>query len=143
MTERNAIQTLMMNKLTDALKTNGDVAKAEESTGDVAKAEEPTMPVENAPIEKKERPLQKFLSKRKSKKEFSIELAKGEEISCPDCRKNIFDGKGFSGCICLGQDMDKKIFMKKSEDGVRVRFSRGWDPENIEMLLDILQKKNR
>ena len=55
--------------------------------------------------------------------------------------KNIFDGKAFSGCICLGDDMDRKLFIKKTEDGVKVRFSKGWDKENIEMLLEVLRRK--
>jgi hypothetical protein len=93
----------------------------------------------------KKKPLAEFLDKKKKKKpkEFVIQLAKGEEISCPDCRKHIFSESAFSGCVCLGADMDKKLFIKKSEDGVSVRFSRGWDPENISLLLEVLQKKNR
>jgi len=91
---------------------------------------------------KKPKPLQEFLEKKKQKV-FSIPLSmtKGELIGCPDCGKNIFDGTVFSGCICLGQDMDRKVFIKKSDKGVNVRFSRGWDPENIEMLLEVLKKK--
>jgi DUF4097 and DUF4098 domain-containing protein YvlB len=93
-------------------------------------------------MHKRKRPLAEFLEKR-HKKEFSVQMAKGEEFSCPDCRKNIFNGNVFSGCICLGQDMNRKVFIKKSEGGVKVRFSRGWDQENIEMLLEVLQRKNR
>lgn len=92
---------------------------------------------------KKSSPVKDFLEKRQSKKEFVIQMAKGEVFTCPDCRKDIFDGKVFSSCICLGADMDKKVFIKKSENGIKVRFSRGWDEENIEMLLDVLQKKNK
>lgn len=94
--------------------------------------------------EKPKRPLAAFLEGRKKKKpqEFSIQLAKGECVTCPDCKKNIFDGSVFSGCICLGDDMERKVFIKKSEEGLKVRFSRGWDPENIEMLLEVLRRKN-
>lgn len=91
---------------------------------------------------KKSRPLKEFLEKRQSKKEFSVQMAKGETVSCPDCRKNIFDGTLFSGCVCLGDDMERKVFIKKSEDGIKVRFSKGWDQENIEMLLEVLRKKH-
>ncbi len=91
---------------------------------------------------KKARPLHEFLQKRQSKKEYSVEMVKGERVDCPDCRKNIFDGKLFSGCICLGADMDKKVFINKSEDGIKVRFSKGWDEENIEMLLEVLRRKH-
>ena len=50
-------------------------------------------------------------------------------------------GQVFAGCICYGDDMDKKIYMSKSEKGVKVRFGKGWDPENIEMLLEVLRSK--
>lgn len=89
--------------------------------------------------------LQSFLTARSNKaknNEFQITMAKGEHVSCPDCGKNIFDGQAFSGCICLGADMDRKVFIKKSEDGIKVRFSKGWDQENIEMLLEVLRSKN-
>lgn len=89
-----------------------------------------------------QRPLQQFLEKRKQPREHIIRLSKNEDVNCPDCQKNIFDGKIFSGCICFGQDMDKKVFIKKSEEGVKIRFSRGWDEENMLMLLDILRNKN-
>lgn len=92
---------------------------------------------------KKKRPLAEFLEKKQKPKEYSVQLAKGEEISCPDCGKSIFNETAFSGCICLGQDSDKKLFIKKSENGVKVTFSRGWDPENIEMLLEVLQNKGK
>jgi hypothetical protein len=91
--------------------------------------------------EKKKRPLAEFLDKRKNKHEYKVVMAKGEQVNCPDCSKNIFDGKVFSGCICLGDDMERKVFIKKEQDGIKVRFSRGWDEENIEMLLEVLRKK--
>jgi hypothetical protein len=91
---------------------------------------------------KKKRPLTEFLEKRKKKQEYSVVMTKGENVNCPDCGKNIFDGKAFSGCICLGDDMEKKVFIKKEKDGVKIRFSKGWDEENIEMLLEVLRKKH-
>jgi hypothetical protein len=90
---------------------------------------------------KKKRPLAEFLESRK-KKEYEIHMSKGETVDCSDCGKNIFDGRLFSGCVCLGDDMSRKVFIKKSEDGIKVRFSKGWDQENIEMLLDTMRKKH-
>lgn len=92
---------------------------------------------------KKSSPVLKFLEdhKNKNKKEFSVHLSKGEQVECPDCGKNIFDGKVFSGCVCLGDDREKKVFIKKAEAGFTIRFSRGWDAENIEMLLEVLRRK--
>jgi hypothetical protein len=91
--------------------------------------------------EKKKRPLAEFLEKSKKKHEYSVVMAKGEQVDCPDCGNNIFNGKIFSGCICLGDDMERKVFIKKEVDGIKVRFSKGWDEENIEMLLEVLRKK--
>lgn len=91
---------------------------------------------------KKGSPLKAFLDGRKKPKEFVVEMAKGENVHCPDCKQNIFDGKMYAGCICLGDDMDRKVFLKKTEDGIKVRFSKGWDAENIEMVLEVLRKKN-
>jgi hypothetical protein len=38
--------------------------------------------------------------------------------------------------------MNRKIWIKKSDDVVELRFSRGWDPDNIEQLLETLRKNN-
>ena len=90
---------------------------------------------------KRKRPLETFLEERNKPEEFSVLMAKGETFQCPDCRKNIFDGNSISPCICYGDS--GKVFLKKTETGVKVRFSKGWDQENIEMLLEVLQRKNR
>jgi len=86
--------------------------------------------------------LKNFVERRKQPQEFSIQMAKGEQVDCPDCGKNIFDGTVFSGCICFGDDRERKVFVRKSDTGINVRFSKGFDPENIEMLLDILRRKH-
>lgn len=160
--ERDAVHSMLLMKLTEELekehKKNKHIAEVrqiqEESTPQseeyfrgmtnglevancIANEKEPQFV-----NPKKVSPLKGFLESRKSRsKEFSIEIKKGESVSCPDCRKNIFDGQVFSGCVCLGDDMERKLFVKKSEDGVTVRFSRGWDQENIEMLLEVLRRK--
>lgn len=88
---------------------------------------------------KKSSPVKKFLENRKKKTEFSVQLVKGEHIHCPDCGKDVFNGKEIHACICFGDP--GKIFLKKTENGLVVKFGRNWDIENIEMLLDILRKK--
>jgi hypothetical protein len=155
--EKEAIHQMMMAKLTAVVnavhETAEDGRKAayraiDYASGAQAKADTANVKAEVAKaiaekaIAKKKRPLQSFLDQKKQKV-FSIPLhmTKGERIECPDCGKNIFEGTAFSGCICLGDDRERKIFIKKSEHGVNVRFSRGWDPENIEMLLELLKKK--
>ena len=100
--------------------------------------------VSTEPLTKGTEKLHEFIQQRKEKvkkNEFSIQLAKGEQVTCPDCGKHIFSNGAFSGCICLGDDMDKKIFITKAESGVKIRFGKGWDQENIELLLELLRRK--
>lgn len=135
--ERDAIKQLLMAKISEALPVKEE-----------PKAEAPQVVIHNevalVKSVKKESPLKGFLDNRKNKQkpaEFSIQMAKGEHVNCPDCKKNIFDGQLFSGCICLGDDRDRKIHIKKTEEGIKIRFGRGWDTENIEMLLEVLRSK--
>ncbi len=162
--ERDAIQQLVLAKLSENIKIKDKIVEitkiSEESTPNpieyhrgmtnglkVAKSivtgKEPEF-LEPTKKIKKSSPLNKFLeerSKKLKKKEHQISLSKGEQVSCPDCGQDIFNSKAFSGCLCFGEDADKKIYIKKSEDGVRIRFGRGWDPENIELLLEVLRSK--
>ena len=87
-------------------------------------------------------PLKAFLERKKKPKEHRIEIAKSETINCPDCGQTIFGQGSFSCCLCYGQDQYSKIWIKKSEESIQIRFSRGWDKENIQMLLDTLRKTN-
>lgn len=163
--EKDAVHQLVMRKLTEMMgdqKKIVEVAKLQEEstkgtedeyfrgmTNGMKVAESIVTKQEPKFIEPpkdtsgpKKRPLHEFLEKAKKKHEYSVVMAKGENVDCPDCRQNIFNGKIFSGCICLGDDMERKVFIKKSEDGIKVRFSKGWDQENIEMLLEVLRKKH-
>jgi hypothetical protein len=144
--QRDAIKQLILAKISEGLPVKDEPKKEE------PKAMEPDpehfVPVMENPYlaksTKKESPLKNFLEHAKNKTkpaEFSIQMSKGEHVDCPDCGKNIFDGQLFSGCICLGDDRDKKIYIKKTEEGAKIRFGRGWDPENIEMLLEVLRRK--
>lgn len=130
--QKEAVQHLVLAKLTEAIHQPAPIEHHE-----IAKKEGVVE------VKKKGSPLKSFLeSKKKKSGEIHIEMSKGESVHCPDCKKNIFDGKVFSGCICLGDDMERKVFIKKTEDGINVRFSKGWDEENISMLLEVLRKKN-
>lgn len=145
--EKEAIHELVLAKLTAAIKMVHDNANDALTNSNQALAhagnalDSATHAHARITSIKKPRPVQEFLEKRQKPQEFAIQLAKGETVECPDCRKNIFDGSAFSGCICLGENMDSKVYIKKSEQGIKVRFGRGWDPENIEMLLEVLRKK--
>lgn len=80
-------------------------------------------------------------SLKKSSNTFNINISANDEIDCPDCGKTVFNKGAYSGCICLGEDMGSKLFIKKTESGVQVRFPKSWDAENIEMLLSVLRDK--
>lgn len=143
--ERDAVQQLVLAKLSDKISED----RPKDRPKELESAIEKDRPKESAPEMKKSEkqkgsPLKGFLENRSNKlkkKEYSIELVKGENVSCPDCGQNIFDGKAFSGCVCFGDDMDKKVYLAKSENGFKVRFGKGWDEENIEMLLEVLRRK--
>ncbi len=148
--QREAIHKIMMSKLADALKANPVEKSAPVMTPSPTA---PTMPV-GVPLEvksedivkkekKKELPLKKFLDRKKKTKEYRVEISKSETVNCQDCGQTIFgEVSGFSGCICYGPDQNRKIWIKKAEDGVQLKFSRGWDPENIECLLEALRGRN-
>jgi hypothetical protein len=125
--ERDAVQQLVLAKLTEKMSAP------------------PAEKAEVISALKKISPLVGFLDQRKQKikkNEYPVvQLSKGEHVNCPDCGHDIYNGNVFSGCICFGDDMDKKVYITKAETGVKVRFGRGWDPENIEMLLEVLRSK--
>ena len=128
--ERDAIEKLVLLKITQLF---------------APQLAEEAISVENIePKEKVSDKLKKFLDLKKKQKsnDFSIYMAKGESFSCPDCAKEIFANNEYNGCICMGENQDSKVFIKKASNGINIRFSKSWDKENIEMLLDILRKKH-
>jgi hypothetical protein len=135
LSQREAIHKLMMTKLSEALKTPPPPIpeKAiEVKLEDIAKKEN----------DKKGSPLKAFLSRKNKPKEYHVEMTKSEKVDCDSCGQTIFGNGMFSGCICFGQDQHKKIWIKKSEDGIQLKFSRSWDEQNIEMLLETLRSSN-
>lgn len=111
--------------------------------------EQRQMPKPNLPkseeISKKEKgsPLKGFLDrKKKAPKQYHVEMAKSETVDCDSCGKTIFGSGEFSGCLCFGQDQNRKIWIKKNEDGIQLKFSRGWDSDNIALLLETLRRSN-
>ena len=131
LSQRDALQQLVLSRLSD---------KLQEEEKEIVSLEDQ----HKASKVKSKRPLKQFIDEHKKKlkkNEFAIHMAKGEQIQCPDCRKNIFNETSFSGCICLGEDQNGKLFIKKTENGVTVRFGHGWDLDNMEMLVEVLRKK--
>lgn len=129
LSEREAIDQLIKLKLTQAMQ--------EAQKADI----EPEMKKEDKT--KKPLKLKEFLDKKtdKQKAKFELVMQKNETVTCPDCGKDIFAKGIFSGCICYGEDRNKKVFIAKTEEGFSIKFSRAWDVENIEMLLDTLRSK--
>jgi hypothetical protein len=157
--ERDAIQQLLLAKLSEGLPA-GERHKKDPTPPDPVRSEGPKTiiaenvfhiaPKDDAKVDvvvkskKKILPLREFLDKRQGKlhkNEYSVTLTKAESVTCPDCGQHIFKNEVFSGCVCYGDDMDKKVYLAKSEGGTKIRFGKGWDQENIEMLLEVLRKR--
>jgi len=145
--EREAIHKLMMDKLNQIMVQPKPVtfapipaipapipAPIDFTPKDIVKKE---------PVKKKGSPLQDFVSRKKKPIEYSVHMGKSDDVRCEDCNQPIFSKGVFSGCVCLGINGSNKVWFKKSEDGnVKVRFSKNWDPETIELLLKTLRRNN-
>jgi len=132
---RDAVQQMIMAKLTQMTEEHKEIKEEQK--------EEPKAVV--IVVSKKKSPLSDFVENRKrklAKKEFSIEMTKSETVNCPDCNQTIFNDSGISACMCFGSDMGNKVYLKKTEDGIKVSFPKSWSEENIEMLLEVLRSKN-
>ena len=142
MSERDAIQVLALARMTQQIQQ----PSVSHLPVHAAIEEIPEVTHEDLQeVQAKKKPgIVSFMEKREHKKlkksEFSIVLAKGETVDCPDCKKPIFNETIFSACVCFGES--KKVHLKKSADGVKISFPAGWDPEDIQMLLEILWRKN-
>lgn len=121
MSERDAIESLVLAKLSAQLKPI-EIKKIPE-----------VKPNEKRPLKLKE-----FLDKRQRK--FSVKMEKSESVKCPDCGQTIMSLGKFSGCVCLGDDRNKKISLTKSQSGFDIVFGKSWDEENIEMVLEAFRK---
>ena len=99
---------------------------------------------EEQPMEEhsKKSKLKQFLEQRESRRTESLELDKSE-IKCPDCTGVLYKGeKHIDLCICYGEHYDSKIkIVKSKEGGVKLKFPKKFEVENIEMLLDVLKNK--
>lgn len=90
------------------------------------------------------KPLKNFLKSKMEKREFAIvNLTKSDSVNCPDCDQQIVGNGIFSACVCLGSDMKKKVYLVKSEGKTVLRFSKGWDSENIKMVLEALHNRKK
>jgi hypothetical protein len=151
--EREAIHKLMMDKLSEAFKKHAFPVAPQANRSETPNS----MPLPVGPIEvkaaditkkedapeeaKKGSPLKGFLERKNKPKEYFVQ--KCESRDCPDCGKNIFNSLGYSGCLCFAENQNSKIFIRKNEkDELSISFSKHWSPENIEMLLETLRRRN-
>lgn len=137
--QRDAVQQLFMAKLNQLAVEHKKIVEDHKEIMSAKEEPKPAAIIVIAP--KKARPLEEFVENRKKKiekKEHFIKMEKSETVSCHDCGQSIFSDGAYSGCICYGEN-NKKLHIKKSEDGYKIRFGRGWDIENIEMLLEVLR----
>lgn len=127
--QRDAVETLVKERLQQILSEQKQKYQEE-------KSEE---------IEKKTSPdkLRNFLKQSQQKKD-EISIQKTEYIGCSDCGNILYDnGKKMTLCICYGEDWNKKINIKKSENAIKMTFPKNIDPENIQMLLNTLKNINK
>ena len=151
MQEKEAIQQMIMNRIASSLTVNKEptvtieVQKKENGGFELDKKEEGAS---TEPHKQKLHDMRSRLSQiNKSKRSISkseVIVIEDKEAHCPDCSKKIFTkSEGYHGCVCFGEDMKSKIYMAKTEDGkISLRFPKKWNPDNVKMFLDILNKKN-
>jgi hypothetical protein len=119
--QRDAIEILIKEKLAQALSEEKE--KEEERN--------------------KAKMLKRFIEDQKKRQEEAY-IEKTEAINCPDCGSNLYSGgKNLTLCICYGEDWDKNIKIKKSENNIKMNFPKNIDTENIQMLLDTLKQINK
>ena len=150
--EKDAIQQMVMNRITSSLTVSKESAvtieiqeEIEDGGLELDKKEEK---VSTEPHKQKLHDMRNRLSEinKSNRNMFKSEVIviDNQEAHCPFCNKKIFTKKeGYHGCVCFGEDMRSKIYMAKTEDGkVFLRFPKKWNPDNVKMFLDIMNKKN-
>jgi len=138
MAQRDAIEQLIKLRMSTEMKKEA-INPTDAEKQDAPKQETPEPAKLKEFLErKKEKPLEK------REQGYTVHLVKGDNVSCPDCKRKLFDGSTLAGCVCYGSDMGRKVFLKKGENGtMNVKFSKGWDPENVQMLLEALKRREK
>ena len=126
LSERDAIESLVLAKINSAMAEKKITNTTSQSKDDSV-------------LKKDSRPLKKFLERR-NKKKHSVPLAKSE-VCCPDCGGVILKSDNLTPCICYGENRNSKISLKKTDSNYVLTFSNSWDKENIEMILELLRRK--
>lgn len=132
MAQRDAIEQLIKLRMSTEMKKEA----INPTDAERQEAPEPTK-LKEFLDRKKEKPLEK-------KEGYTVHLMKGDSVNCPDCKRKLYDGNNVTGCVCYGSDMGRKVFLSKGENGtMTVKFSKGWDPENVQMLLEALKRREK
>lgn len=166
LSERDAIQQLIMQKINDYLRSSEDIKNSspneqgrktdlkesedEEVETTEEESEEPELDeidvdkevieeVENTKESKKSK-LKEFLDK-KVKKTENISFVK-KEIDCPYCKTTLYKGgDSIDLCVCYGSSYGQEIKIKKSNGKHSFKFPKKFEIENIEMLLEAIKRK--
>jgi hypothetical protein len=131
---KEAIRKIVLKKLTNSIEEPKEI----EQTPIIIPLKRDEQTAQHKKISK----FREYMEKKRKPKEFSLEMIKGEVISCPDCGNALISDRIFTGCVCLGDNRESKVYIKKHEDGIKIRFGRGWDQDNIVMLLQALRRKH-
>lgn len=102
--------------------------------------------ISEEPEEKEETKSDKLKSyiEQSKKKRDEVHIEKSEGFHCHDCGADLYSGgKNLTLCICYGEDWNKDIKITKSEKGIKMKFPKSMDTENIQMLLTTLKQINR
>ncbi len=119
--QRDAIEALIKEKISQAISIESD----------------------EEVVETKSDKLKNYIEQTKKRQE-EIHIEKSEGFHCHDCGADIYGGgKLLTLCICYGQDWNKEIKITKHENGIKMKFPKSMDSENIEMLLNTLRQINK
>lgn len=88
--------------------------------------------------------LRDFLENKNKGEAISAEnIDKSEDIKCYYCNGKIYkSGDSFiKCCICLGDSRNQEIPFTKKEGKIQFKLPKGFDKENLELLLDTIKKR--
>jgi hypothetical protein len=166
MSERDAIQQLIMQKINDYLRSSENIKQSspseqvakpvtdlKESEMETTEEESDEPEVDEIDVDKevmeeaentkesKKHKLKEFLDK-KVKKAESISFVK-KEISCPYCATKIYKGgDSIDLCICYGEHYGDSIKIKKNKNNEHTfKYPKKFSIDNATMLLGTLKKK--
>lgn len=151
LSERDAIKKLIAERLSEKFKEEESDEESSNEEGYEQYDNEAIEMSDNSEVEgdilekTKKSKLKDFLDSREKKRNEKVQLDKDEKIVCYDCNTNIYKGeKHINLCLCYGQHYNKKIKVKKTEDGTyKFNFPKSFDTDNVELLLETIKSNKR